>query len=85
MKTATEARSTCEDNIKIDLKYCVWVKLVSFGLGCSLVMGCCEDCDEPSESLQDAVIFSDLNKYLVSALGQSWNGSLPHSVTDAYS
>jgi len=46
------------------------------------VMGCCGDCDEPSETLQDVVIFSELNEYFGSVLGQSWSGSVLLSVTE---
>ena len=45
-------------------------------------MGCCEDCDEPSETLQDVVIFNKLSEHFVSALGQSWSGSVLLSVTE---
>ena len=46
------------------------------------MMGCCEDCGEPLGTLQDTVSFSELNEYLVSALGQSWSGSVRRSVTE---
>ena len=46
------------------------------------MMGYCEDCDEPSETLQDGVIFSELNEYFVFALGQSSSDSVRRSVTE---
>jgi hypothetical protein len=80
---ATLARSTCEDNIEMDLKYFFFGRnLFSFSSGCRIVLGCCEDCDEPSGTLQDTVSFSELNEYLVSLLGQSWSGSVRRSVTE---
>ena len=45
-------------------------------------MGCCEDCDQPSETLQDEVIFSELSECFVSALGKSWSGSVRRSVIE---